>query len=162
MIKELEYSSFGALINDSDPWFDLTIGFSGGIVDPITKLVRFGFRDYDPETGRWTAKAPILFAGGQMNLYAYVLNNPVNYKDPYGLGPFEYGLNSFIAIPQKSSEQPSVISSEARNLVTPTYLKRSLPSVEMTRWGACISWGSTSLAPEGLLKIARQFIAGFR
>jgi len=50
-----------------------------------TGLTRFGARDYDPEVGRWTAKDPIRFAGGQGNLYVYVANNPVNFTDPYGL-----------------------------------------------------------------------------
>ncbi|MCC5859762.1 MAG: hypothetical protein JJT90_16505 [Ectothiorhodospiraceae bacterium] len=38
--------------------------------------MRFGYRDYDPETGRWTARDPIGFAGGDTNLYGYVLNTP--------------------------------------------------------------------------------------
>jgi uncharacterized protein RhaS with RHS repeats len=48
-------------------------------------LVRFGHRDYDPEVGRWTAKDPIGFAGGDTDLYGYVLNNPVLLFDPSGL-----------------------------------------------------------------------------
>jgi uncharacterized protein RhaS with RHS repeats len=55
--------------------------------------VRFGVRDYDPETGRWTAKDPIRFAGGDMNLYGYVLNDPVNWVDPWGLFNFPWPLN---------------------------------------------------------------------
>jgi RHS repeat-associated protein len=47
-------------------------------------LVRYGARDYDPETGRWTASDPILFAGGQGNLYAYVGGDPINFVDPTG------------------------------------------------------------------------------
>jgi uncharacterized protein RhaS with RHS repeats len=47
--------------------------------------VRFGARDYDPEIGRWLSKDPILFAGGDTNLYGYVLNDPVNSIDPEGL-----------------------------------------------------------------------------
>jgi hypothetical protein len=39
---------------------------------------------YDPETGRWTAKDPIDFAGGQANLYGYVVNDPVKFVDPSG------------------------------------------------------------------------------
>ncbi|MGI0016041.1 MAG: RHS repeat-associated core domain-containing protein, partial [Nitrososphaera sp.] len=59
-------------------------GFAGGLYDRDTKLVRFGARDYDPETGRWTAKDPIRFEGGDANLYGYVLNDPVNLVDPKG------------------------------------------------------------------------------
>ena len=47
--------------------------------------MRFGFRDYDPETGRWTAKDPIGFAGGDVDLWGYVLGDPVNFIDPIGL-----------------------------------------------------------------------------
>jgi RHS repeat-associated protein len=52
--------------------------------DRDTGLVRFGFRDYDPNTGRWTAKDPIGFAGGDVDLYGYCLNDPINWVDPHG------------------------------------------------------------------------------
>lgn len=38
----------------------------------------FGVRDYDAFTGRWTAKDPIGFAGGDTNLFGYVENNPLS------------------------------------------------------------------------------------
>ena len=44
-------------------------------------------RDYDPEVGRWTAKDPIGFDGGDVNLYGYVINDPVNLTDPSGRIP---------------------------------------------------------------------------
>jgi hypothetical protein len=47
--------------------------------------VRFGARDYDPSVGRWTTKDPIRFGGG-MNLYGYVLEDPVNHTDRKGRG----------------------------------------------------------------------------
>jgi uncharacterized protein RhaS with RHS repeats len=50
--------------------------------------VRFGARDYDAETGRWTAKDPIGFAGGDSNLYGYVMSDPVNWIDADGLVPW--------------------------------------------------------------------------
>lgn len=49
------------------------------------KPVRFGARDYDPRVGRWTAKDPIGFGGGEPNLFAYVGGSPVNLTDPSGL-----------------------------------------------------------------------------
>jgi len=42
-------------------------------------------RDYDPDIGRWTAKDPALFYGGDTDLYGYCLNDPVNLVDPEGL-----------------------------------------------------------------------------
>jgi RHS repeat-associated protein len=82
--KSIDYESFGNIINDTNPTFSLPFGFAGGLHDRDTGLVRFGFRDYDPETGRWTAKDPILFEGGDPDLYGYVANNPVNFADPEG------------------------------------------------------------------------------
>jgi RHS repeat-associated protein len=84
-VRRLAYDAFGRVTNDTNPAFDLHLGFAGGLVDPTTGLLRFGFRDYDSETGRWTALDPILFASGQHNLYAYVANDPVNFLDPSGL-----------------------------------------------------------------------------
>jgi uncharacterized protein RhaS with RHS repeats len=42
-------------------------------------------RHYDPETGRWISKDPILFGGGDTNLFGYVANDPINWNDPSGL-----------------------------------------------------------------------------
>ena len=47
--------------------------------------MRFGARDYDAETGRFTAKDPLGFGGGDTNLYGYALGDPVNLADPTGL-----------------------------------------------------------------------------
>jgi len=63
-------------------------GFAGGLYDADTKLARFGFHDYDADVGRWTAKDPIGFAGGDTDLMGYVLGNPVNYVDILGLFQF--------------------------------------------------------------------------
>jgi len=89
-VKLLRFDSFGNCLEDSNPGFDLPVGFAGGLPDPGTGLVRFCWRDYDPAARCWTARDPLLFAGGQLNLYAYVGNNPVNYTDPLGLD-FSYG-----------------------------------------------------------------------
>jgi RHS repeat-associated protein len=92
IVKRIDYDSFGNILSDSNPTFAMPLGFAGGLFDPHTTLVRFGFRDYDPDTGRWTAKDPILFAGGDTNLYGYVLNDPVNWIDPNGLQKILEGL----------------------------------------------------------------------
>ncbi|MBK8203682.1 MAG: RHS repeat-associated core domain-containing protein [Bdellovibrionales bacterium] len=82
--QQIEYDEFGAVLSDSNPGFQ-PFGFAGGLYDSDTKLVRFGARDYDSQSGRWTAKDPIGFNGGDTNLYGYVMNDPVNFNDPSGL-----------------------------------------------------------------------------
>ena len=82
--QRTDYDEFGNVTFDSNPGFQ-PFGFAGGLYDRDTKLIRFGARDYDSVTARWTAKDPILFAGGDTNLYGYVLNDPVNLIDPTGL-----------------------------------------------------------------------------
>lgn len=47
--------------------------------------MRFGVRDYDPATGRWTGRDPILWLGGQVNVFVYLGNDPANGVDPSGL-----------------------------------------------------------------------------
>jgi len=59
--------------------------FKAGFYEEATGLTRFGARDYDAGTGRWTAKDPILFEGGLSNLYEYCNNDPVNRIDINGL-----------------------------------------------------------------------------
>ncbi len=84
VVQRLDYDAFGRVLLDTHPGFQ-PFGFAGGLYDPDTGLVRFGVRDYDPDSGRWTARDPILFMGGQDNLYSYVGNDPVNRIDPTGL-----------------------------------------------------------------------------
>ncbi|MCP1727353.1 RHS repeat-associated protein [Natronospira proteinivora] len=92
IVQRLDYDAFGRVLEDTNPGFQ-PFGFAGGIYDQHTGMVRFGARDYDPKTGRWTAKDPIRFYGDGPNLYGYVLNDSVNALDPEGL--FSYTLNLF-------------------------------------------------------------------
>jgi RHS repeat-associated protein len=82
--QHMDYDEFGNVVFDTNPGFQ-KFGFAGGLYESSTKLVRFGKRDYDAEIGRWTAKDPNLFVGGDVNLYGYVLNDPISWKDPRGL-----------------------------------------------------------------------------
>ena len=83
IVQRMDYDEFGNVTNDTNPGFQ-PFGFAGGIYDKDTGLIRFGARDYEAETGRWTAKDPIGFNGGDTNLYGYVGNDPVNMTDPAG------------------------------------------------------------------------------
>jgi RHS repeat-associated protein len=52
--------------------------------DFASGVTYYGFRYYDPQTGRWPSRDPIEEAGG-MSLYAFVGNNTVNAIDNLGL-----------------------------------------------------------------------------
>ena len=84
VVQRMDYDEWGNVITDTNPGFQ-PFGFAGGLYDRDTGLVRFGDRDYDPETGCWTAKDPIGFAGGDSSLHSYVGGNPLSYTDPRGL-----------------------------------------------------------------------------
>jgi RHS repeat-associated protein len=88
--ERIDYDEYGVVVADTNPGFQ-PFGYAGGLYDKDTGLVRFGARDYDAQVGRWTAKDPIQFAGGDKNVYGYVLNDPVNRLDPRGLTTISFG-----------------------------------------------------------------------
>jgi RHS repeat-associated protein len=82
-----DYSAFGVVTGTG---LDVVpFGFAGGMYDADTGLVRFGARDYDAQIGRWVSKDPILFEGGQANVFVYAGNDPVNATDASGTGPLD-------------------------------------------------------------------------
>ena len=58
--------------------------YTGREYDADIGLYYYRNRWYDPEVGRFISEDPIGFAGGDINLYGYVGNNPLNFIDPYG------------------------------------------------------------------------------
>ena len=98
VVRSIGYDAFGNILNETNPDFAVPFGFAGGLHDRDTGLVRFGHRDYDPETGRWTAKDPILFAGGDIDLYGYCLYDPINMTDPAGLKTVQQYISSVAQI----------------------------------------------------------------
>jgi RHS repeat-associated protein len=86
IVQRLDYDAVGNVTSNvlSLSGFTQPFGFAGGLYDADTGLVRFGARDYDAVTGRWTAKDLSLFGGEDTNLYQYGFGDPNNYIDPEG------------------------------------------------------------------------------
>jgi RHS repeat-associated protein len=92
VVEQIDYDEWGNVISLADPNCTLggtapcfqPFGFAGGLFDVTTGIVRFGARDYDPQTRRWTQKDPTTFDGGDSNLYAYAADEPINNIDPDG------------------------------------------------------------------------------
>lgn len=92
-IQSIVYDEFGQVLSDSNPGFQ-PFAFAGCLYDQDVKFCRFGARDYDAETGRWTSKDPIRFGGGATNLYGYTFNDPINFIDPSGLIGCKYSVTT--------------------------------------------------------------------
>ncbi|MDL2279778.1 RHS repeat-associated core domain-containing protein [Desulfovibrio sp. OttesenSCG-928-G11] len=84
-VKYIEYDSFGNVISDSRTDWKFPLGFACGLHDHWTGLTRFGFRDYDPRFGRFTAKDPARDMRGDGDLWDYCIDDPVGSFDPTGL-----------------------------------------------------------------------------
>ena len=154
VVKAIDYDSFGNIINDTNPAFDIPLGFAGGLHDKNTGLVRFGYRDYDPDTGRWTAKDPILFAGGDSDLYGYCLNDPVNLVDPLGL---EYWSRVWRNFQTTNGSVPGLLGPTGTGIVTAEHTAQVLGTTTLRTWlssglsGATLSGTSFTSLETGVL-----------
>ena len=63
---------------------DIGFGYCGKTYDVGTGLYNYGFRDYSPVSARFTTVDPVRDGA---NWFAYVVNDPVNYVDLWGLSP---------------------------------------------------------------------------
>ena len=80
-----EYDPFGSVLKSvGDYARQNPIKFSTKYTDEETDLVYYGFRYYQPDTGKWIGQDPIAEQGG-LNLSAFNSNDPVNKLDAQGL-----------------------------------------------------------------------------
>ena len=84
MDTEYEYGPFGEIVRSSGAYADANpFRFSTKYRDNETGFYYYGYRHYDPTTGRWSNRDPIQEQGG-LNLYGFIVNDPVNYVDFLG------------------------------------------------------------------------------
>ena len=87
VLQRIDYDPFGNTLTKNGSFPDeekLTFGFSTKYEDNETGLLYYGYRYYDPVTGRWPSRDPIEEEGG-INLYGMVENSAINYVDKNGL-----------------------------------------------------------------------------
>ncbi len=83
VVNTYEYDAFGNVVSQKESVVN-PYGYTGRILDSESGLMYYRARYYDPEVGRFITADPKSFGRG-LNLYVYVLNNPVNFVDPSGL-----------------------------------------------------------------------------
>jgi RHS repeat-associated protein len=84
---QYEYGPFGELLRATGPMAkENHLRFSTKYQDDESDLVYYGYRFYSPSTGSWLSPDPMGEQGG-MNLYGFVINDPINYFDDCGFKP---------------------------------------------------------------------------
>uniref|UniRef100_A0A8C7ZFB5 Teneurin transmembrane protein 1 n=1 Tax=Oryzias sinensis TaxID=183150 RepID=A0A8C7ZFB5_9TELE len=101
LIKEILYTPYGEVYQDTNPSFQLVIGFHGGLYDTVTRLVHLGRRDYDTLAGRWTSPNHELWEElskdpKPFNLYAFKNNCPVGRVEE--VTKFTTGISSWLQL----------------------------------------------------------------
>jgi RHS repeat-associated protein len=84
-VAHYEYDPFGrTTVSTGTKWGDFAHRFSTKPIDYPTGLYYYGYRYYDPVTGRWPSRDRIGERGG-VNLYGFVANSLVGAIDALGL-----------------------------------------------------------------------------
>jgi RHS repeat-associated protein len=84
------YDAFGNIIEQTGT-APSRYGFSTKPIELVTGFLYYGYRYYDPATGRWPSRDPIEESGG-MNLYGFVYNDAQNWIDNNGRSAMSWAL----------------------------------------------------------------------
>ena len=79
MVNSYAYEPFGTILSEQET-ITQPFKFVGqyGVMAEPSGLYYMRARYYDPSVGRFVSEDPLGFGGGDVNLFAYVRNNPVN------------------------------------------------------------------------------------
>ncbi|MEW6429715.1 MAG: RHS repeat-associated core domain-containing protein [Thermodesulfobacteriota bacterium] len=95
-VNAYAYTPFGTLAGESESVAQ-PFKYAGkfGVMSEPNGYYYMRARYYDPQVGRFISEDPLGFDGGDLNLYAYVGNNPVMGVDPLGLCEQNNGIDYF-------------------------------------------------------------------
>jgi RHS repeat-associated protein len=88
---QYDYGPFGEPLRADGPMAQNNpFRFSTKFQEPETGLLYYGYRHYNPTTGRWINRDPIGENGG-VHVYGFVGNSPLDQVDPFGLAWIIWG-----------------------------------------------------------------------
>ena len=105
--KSYAYDAYGNTL-ESPGTLEQPYTYTGREFDAESGFYYYRARYYDPMIGRLIQKDPLGLRGGDVTLYNYALNDPVNLLDPFGLASCHYSIARHrllcVSNDQKSSE----------------------------------------------------------
>ncbi len=108
VVNKYAYTPFGTLSGNSIENIYQPFKFVGqyGVMAEPNGLYYMRARYYDPNVGRFISEDPIGFDGGDVNLFAYVGNNPIIGIDPTGLSDLVFNrANGTLTVYDSQSNQ---------------------------------------------------------
>ncbi len=103
---QYEYGPFGELIRATGPMATTNaLRFSTKYDDNETDLLYYGYRYYNPSTGRWLSRDPIGKMGG-VNLYSFISNQPTINNHALGLLTWQTPIASTRIDPEVEKDDP--------------------------------------------------------
>ncbi len=131
-VVEAEHRTFDSFGQSTSTWaVDFQFGFTGRPWDADTALYDNRARSYDPRVGRWLTEDPTGYSAGDMNLYRYCGNSPVDRIDPSG----HCSQSSSSLLAALGSSIVSGISSAADSWWSDVRPVMAQPAVSAIDWG---------------------------
>ena len=118
-------------------------------------MVRFGKRDYDSRQGRFTAKDPLKFSRGDINLYTYVSNSPLNAIDPSGMCPDDCSQNQPL-VPLDESDIDVEFKPGVIDLFSPEMASLLHDQIQSLNDAGLVPWVSDGYRTSAMQKNRRQ------
>jgi len=84
VVAHVDYDPYGIVLAETDPSQSGRFMFTGREHEGVSGLYNYRARYYDPALGRFVSEDPMGFDAGDLNLYRYLNNSPLNGTDPTG------------------------------------------------------------------------------
>jgi RHS repeat-associated protein len=140
LLNAYKYKPFGADDGSPTPIVGNALRYAAREFDSETGLYYIRARYYDPQLGRFISEDPIGLLGG-INLYAYAWNDPINARDPSGMGNpvgIAVGGLSVVARAALVAAMASALAIAARDIQQ----GRTAEMARMTGQGIMYAWAT--------------------